>query len=413
MTMQTPKKYRFLIELGKALHIYGVPSYKIQFFLSEIAEKKGIHGSFMDLPTWVNYTFYDGEESYNYVECIPPGNLNLGALSKISQLSKDIINNEIEGPAVSEQLEKIHADTKKVHHFSNIMAYALSSAAFSLLIGTNYVSLIVAFFLGAFIYPFIYFSSKSSYIETTLEALISFMTTVVACLLYLVFPDLNVGLVVLSAIIMYIPGLGITTALEEITSRSLVSGSAKLFDSIISLFKQFFGAVLGFTIMAPLVNFHDLEHISNLPTWLMYLGIPLFSISMIPVFQIRKKDMFLATLTGVLVFSITVIFSGYGLLLSTFMGAVLAVFLSSAFSKITKSNPLVFSTIGIIMLVPGSKSFMGLSDTILHASIINNSNIFEQVAFILMGIIGGLLFAGNFKQTKIAPTVIQSDNLKK
>src|SRR5210317_876175 len=167
--MQIPTKYRFIIELGKALHIYGVPSYKIQFFLSEIAEKKGIQGSFMDLPTWVNYTFYDKEESYNYVECIPPGNLNLGALSKISELSKDIINNEIDGSSISDAFERIKTETKIVNHFSNTIAYGVSSAAFSLLIGTNFISLLVAFLLGASMYGFVYLSKKSNYIETTLE----------------------------------------------------------------------------------------------------------------------------------------------------------------------------------------------------------------------------------------------------
>jgi len=207
--------------------------------------------------------------------------------------------------------------------------------------------------------------------------------------------------------------LGITTALEEITSRSLVSGSAKLFDSLISLFKQFFGVVLGFTIMAPWVSFQDLGYTSELPQWLMYLGIPLFSLALLPIFQVRKKDRLLGILTGILVFSVTSVFSGFGLLLSTFMGAVLAVALSTLFSRITKSNPLVFSTLGIIVLVPGSKSFIGLSNSILHTSIINTGNIFEQIAFILMGIIGGLLFAGNFKQPKFTQTQLEETLMKK
>jgi hypothetical protein len=49
------------------------------------------------------------------------------------------------------------------------------------------------------------------------------------------------------------------------------------------------------------------------------------------------------------------------------------------------------------MLVPGSKSFMGLSNSFLNSSIITADNLYQQVAFILMGIIGGLLFAGVFR----------------
>ena len=48
------KKYQFIVELGKALHIYGIPSYKIQSYLTEVAKTKGIVGSFMDFPTWIH-----------------------------------------------------------------------------------------------------------------------------------------------------------------------------------------------------------------------------------------------------------------------------------------------------------------------------------------------------------------------
>ena len=398
--MEIPKRYQNIIELGKALHVYGIPSYKIQSYLTDIAKKKSIEGSFMDLPTWVNYVFYQGKETYSYIECIPPGNLNLGALSRISELTNDIIDDKTDTFDVKSKLAEIHKKTKRVNHFVLALSYALSSGAFSLMIGTNWISLLFAFLLGAFVYGLVYLSTKSGYIETTLEALLSFLVTLFSCLLYLIFPEFNVGLTVISSIIVFIPGLGITTALEEITSKSLVSGGAKLFDAIISLFKQFFGAVLGFTIMAPFVNFQELSHDSNLPYWLMYLAIPLFALSLLPIFQVRKKDMFLGAVTGVLVFFLTLAFAKFGLLLSTFIGAVAAVAISNMFSKLKKSPQLVFLTQGIIMLVPGSKSFMGLSNSFLHTSILNTSNVFEQVALILMGIIGGLLFAGTFKNPK-------------
>ena len=91
--MATPDKYKFIILLGKALHIYGVPSYKIQNYLTEIALQKGIKGNFMDSPTWINYVFYsdDDEETYNYVECVPPGEINLGALSEAEEITKKVL----------------------------------------------------------------------------------------------------------------------------------------------------------------------------------------------------------------------------------------------------------------------------------------------------------------------------------
>lgn len=398
--MKPPKKYQFIIELGKALHIYGIPSYKIQTYLSEVAEKKGIKGVFMDLPTWINYTFYEDENSYNYVECIPPGSYNLGALSRISEVTDKVINNEIDSSSIQNELKVIQNETKKVNHFLLTLAYAFASGAFSLMIGTNWISFGFSLLFGALVYFIVYLSTKSRYLETVLESLSSFVVTILSCLLFLVFPEFNIAITTLSAIIIFIPGLAITTALEEITSKSLVSGGAKLFDAIISLFKQFFGVLLGLALMSPIIDFQLLNHVSEMPRWIMFCSIPILSITLLPIFQVRKKDMLLGVLTGVSGFFLTVIFSGYGLLLSTFIGTIAVVAISVLFNKITKSPKTVYLTQGIIMLVPGSKSFMGLSSSYLNPAITNSNNLFEQVAFILMGIIGGLLFAGVFRDTK-------------
>ena len=97
----------------------------------------------------------------------------------------------------------------------------------------------------------------------------------------------------------------------------------------------------------------------------------------------------------------TVLFSGYGILVSTFIGTLIVVGMSRVFGLISKTPKTVYLIQGIVMLVPGSKSFMGLSSSFFNPSTSTGSgNLFEQVAFILMGIIGGLLFAGTFREKR-------------
>jgi uncharacterized membrane protein YjjP (DUF1212 family) len=404
--MKVPAKYKFIIELGKALHIYGIPSYKIQSYLTEVANKKGITGSFMDLPTWINYAFYEDEKSYNYIECIPPGYLNLGAFSRIAELMNKVIDSKIDDEAITNELNSIHAKTKIINHYYLTLAYAFSAGCFSLLIGTNWASFGVSLFLGALIYLLVYLTTKSKYLENIFESFSALIATVISCLLTLVFPDLNLGLTILSSIIIFIPGLAITTALEEITSKSLVSGGAKLFDAVILLFKLFFGVLLGLGLMSSLIDINLTNHASEVPKWTLFLAVPLLSITLLPIFQVRKKDMIFGVITGAFAFFITVLLSGYGVLVSTFIGTLAIVGISRLFGRISKTPKTVFLTQGIIMLVPGSKSFMGLSSSFLNSSITGSTNLFEQVVYILMGIIGGLLFAGTFRERKSKKTAI-------
>ena len=399
--MKIPEKYQFIVALGKALHVYGIPSYKIQAYLTEVAKKQGITGSFMDSPTWINYIFYEDENSYSYVECVLPGSLNLGAYSRIAELTNKVIDSKINNYSIHKELALIHAKTKEVNHFRLVLAYAFSAGSFSVLIGTNLVSFFFSLILGALIYLLVFLTGKSKYLENVFESLSALVVTIICCLLTLVFPNLNLGLTILSSIIIFIPGLAITTALEEITSKSLVSGGAKLFDSVILLFKQFFGVLLGLALMTSLVDIDLTYHVSEMPKWTTFFAIPIFSIALLPIFQVRKKDMLFGALTGITAFIMTVLLSGYGILVSTFIGTLVVVGVSRLFGLISKTPKTVFLIQGIVMLVPGSKSFMGLSNSFFHpATTTGSDNLFEQVAFILMGIIGGLLFAGTFRERK-------------
>ncbi|KGL64053.1 threonine/serine exporter ThrE family protein [Polaribacter sp. Hel1_85] len=399
--MKIPEKYRFIVELGKALHIYGIPSYKIQSYLTEVAKTQGITGSFMDLPTWINYVFYEDENSYNYIESIPPGSLNLGAFSRIAELTNKVIDSKIDNSAINKELNIIHAETKNINHLYLTLAYAFSAGSFSIMIGTNWLSFGFSLLLGALIYLLVFLSSKSNYIENVFESLSALVVTVICCSLTLIFPTFNLGLTILASIIVFIPGLAITTALEEITSKSLVSGGAKLFDAILLLFKQFFGVLLGLGLMTSLVDIDLTYHVSSMPKWTIFCAVPIFSIALLPIFQVRKKDMIYGAITGVIAFFTTVLFSGYGVLVSTFIGTLTVVGVSRLFGLISKTPKTVFLIQGVVMLVPGSKSFMGLSNSFFNPSTTTGSaNLFEQVAFILMGIIGGLLFAGTFRERK-------------
>ena len=396
--MKTPKQYQFIIQLGRALHIYGVPSYKIQIYLSQVAKTKGIRGSFMDTPTWINYVFYseDEEESYNHIESVSPGGLNLGALSSAVEITDQVLDDRLDFDEASRDLRLVYMQSKKVNHLILTLAFALAAGSFSLLLGTNWVSCIVASLMGALVYGLNYLAPKSQFINNTLEALAAFVVTIFIGLLSLWLPDLNIPLTILSAIIIFIPGLAITTALEEITYKSLVSGSAKLFDASISLFKQFFGTILGLSVLPLFCDINISPVVSEMPRWIGYAGIPLLAACLLPIFQVRRKDMLYGVLTSIISYGVTVLLSFSGILISTFIGSITVVLVSNLFSHITRSPRHVFITQGIIMLVPGSKAFIGISTVFLGSPIENAGNLGSQVAYILMGVIGGLLFSGSF-----------------
>lgn len=394
--MQIPEKYKFIVQLGKALHTYGVPSYKSQIYLNEIAEKKGIRGSFMDTPTWINYVFYEEDEhTYNYVECVLPGELNLGALSRIVEITNSVLSNKISFVQAKRRIERIESAPLGYGKLTELFAFMISAGAFSIILDTSWASALTASLIGAIIYGITLFAKRSDYIRSTLESLVAFTATIITGLLAAQFGQINISMTILASIIVFIPGLSITTALEEITSRSLVSGTAKLFDALVSLFKQFFGVVLGLAILPMFIDLKPNIVVNDVPQWVDYFAIILLALSLMPVFKVQPKDLLFCVIAGFMSFYTTTLLDFTGILVSIFIGTFVAVLASKLFSKITKSPELVFLVPGIIMLVPGSKAFIGLSSVFLNEGN-THSNMGEQILYIFMGIIGGLIFSGSF-----------------
>ncbi len=401
--MTIPKRYKFIIELGKALHICGVPSYKIQIYLQEIAKKKGIQGSFMDTPTWINYVFYEEDENtYNYTECVPPGEINLGALSKVIEITQNVTDNTYTFSEAYSQIKGMDYRSFGYGRIAEFFAFVFAGGGFSMIINPNWTSAFAAAFASAIIYFITLLADKSIYIKSILETLVSFVSTMLIGLLSTIFKDIYISLTVLSSIIIFIPGLSLTTALEEITARNLVSGTAKLFDAIISLFKQWFGVVLGLSILPLFVDIHFRLPNYNIPSVFTYFAIFLLCVSLIVSFKVRLKDAFFSILTGGISFCTTILLEPMGILLSIFAGTIVTTTISKVLGRLTKTSRLVFLIPGLIMLVPGSKAFIGLSSFFIKDDVSNTiySNMGEQVLFIFMGIIGGLIFSGAFMENR-------------
>ncbi|TKG91948.1 threonine/serine exporter family protein [Puteibacter caeruleilacunae] len=399
--MQVPQKYKFIVQLGKALHTYGVPSYKSEMYLKDVAEKKGIQASFMDSPTWINYVFYEeDEQTYSHVESVLPGELNLGALSRIVEVANKLVAGDINFEQARDDIESIKTAPIGYSSIIELIAFMTSAGAFSVILDTSWTSSIAAGFVGGIVYLVTIWSRYSVYVRSTLESMVALVATIVTGILSLYFDQINISMTILASIIVFIPGLSITSALEEITARNLVSGTAKLFDALVSLFKQFFGVVLGLAILPLFVKLNPQPVINDIPHWVDYPAMVLMTASLTPAFKIRPKDVFLCVVVGFLSFFSTTLFAFAGILVSIFIGTLVSVSVSKLFSKLTKSPRLVFLIPGIIMLVPGSKTFIGLSSVFLNETGAA-SNMGEQIFYIFLGIIGGLIFSGTFMDREL------------
>jgi len=80
---------------------------------------------------------------------------------------------------------------------------------------------------------------------------------------------------VLSAVIVLVPGLALTMGLAELSSRNLVSGTARIMDAIMQLFKLYFGAFLGIAVGLVYLGENQFQPAASLPYWATWLAVGL------------------------------------------------------------------------------------------------------------------------------------------
>jgi uncharacterized membrane protein YjjP (DUF1212 family) len=396
------KRRRFLIRLAKTLHQCGTPAYQLEAHLIKISGTLELGGSFLISPTTITCVFWpkgDREnQEHTYITRVQPGDLDLALLARTDQLVEELCSGKRDLDHALIRLEEI---THKPHPYPSwmiLLAFGLASAAFSLLMGTSWVDVGASYVLGIMVYFLVYWAESYPRIQTALEPLSAILAAFFVTGISHIAPSMNNSLVVLASIIVFIPGLALTVGLSELAARDLISGTARVMDALMVMFKLYFGAVLGFAIgdacwgnLVPAINS---EQAIPLPSWSSWLAVLILSFCLMVIFKIRLKDALWGVSAGFLAHATNMLASAYfGIALGTFFAALMIGIYANLYARWRKAPAAIVLLQGIVILVPGSKIYMGLNSAISGQEIIHIDQVSSQAFLILMSLVAGLIFA--------------------
>ncbi len=396
-------KYQFIIKLGAALHAFGIQAFRLEAHLNRISHNQGIAGSFVVTPTSLTFVFssLDKQLQHTHVMRVRPGNIDLGKLADINYVVEQLIAEKLTVVQAHIQLNEIEASPPLYSSALSLMAFGASSGAFAMLIGTDWLNISFATGLGVICYLFVYCSQFYPRITLGLEPLVACVNGLIAVGAHAIDPAIHVPLAVLSSIIIFIPGLSITLGLNELAARELISGTARLMDAAMLLFKLYFGAMFGIALGSLLWGEAEIPDVNALPDWSAWLAVLMLSSSLGAVFNVRRKDVVWGIGSGFLAYAMAA--AGILLLgdaLGYFIGA-LAVGLYGNLYAIWKKSPATIVLLqGIVVLVPGSKTYMGLNSLITGYSIVSDPNLGTDTFLVFMSLVAGLIFANIILPTK-------------
>ena len=391
------EKRRFIVKLGKMLHKFGTPAYRLEVHLLNVAEFLGIGAAFAITPTVLTFVIWQpGEENeYTHVARVMPGELDLGSLSRTDEIVDAVANGEMTLTQATARLNEIAAMPNPYSRIFTFLAFGAAGGAFAMLMKASWHDVFWATLISLLVYLFVLWAEKSRRVTNMLEPLVAmvsaFTATAIAAFLD---PSIQVPIVVLSAIIVFIPGLALTLGLAELAARHLVSGTARIMDAVMMLFKLYFGAYLGLALGQLCFGETLYQPEVSVPGWTAWLAIAALCGSLVIVFRARKKHALWGIASGFIAFSASMFGGVYlGLALGAFVGAFAVGVYGNIFTRLMNAPASIVSLQGMIVLVPGSKTYIGLNSFISGQQMAPTDGIGQQTFLIFMSLVAGFIFA--------------------
>lgn len=400
------QKRRLIVKLGKMLHKYGTPSFRLEAYLLEVASHLGLHASFISTPTSLNFVIWTDkhEDEYNLSLRLQPGDLDMNSLSLTDELASQLLAGEVSLTQADQSLDSIDKLGSPYGKWLTWLAFGFSTAGFSVLMGASALEILWSGLLGSIAYFWTLWSQYSKRVHMMLEPITAIVSGFGACVISrFIDPGINIPLIVLSSIIVLVPGLALTMGLAELSSRNMVSGTARIMDAIMQLFKLYFGAFIGIAMGFALLGENQYEPQASLPFWATWVALFVLSMTLVVIFRTRIKHIPWALAAAFLAYAATTwgaMFAQQGL--GAFVGAFALGVFANLFTRITHQPATIVAMHGLIVLVPGSKTYMGLNSFISGKDFVNAQQVGQEVFLVFMSLVAGLIFANAVMPTKKA-----------
>lgn len=387
------RQVKFILRFGKALHSAGAPAHTLEATMTDMCDLMQIRGQFLSLPTSIVAGFTKGDEEITKVERVEPMGVNLGKLSNVDMVAREVIENRIsyeEGyQKLDEMLETGDLFGKRIH-----MAYFLfSTTGFMVLFGGTWGDLIASMVVGC-IMGLMSIVKPVGLVRQLFEAIVAVVASLATYLLAKLFPGLNIAVIIISSLIIFMPGLFITIAIAEIATNNLVSGTARLVGGVMILLKLTFGVFIGSKI-ASWFHYKPLDiEFEAIPMWVTFLTLPVTAFMSVINFKANRSDWKWVTLAGIYGYLCSKLGAHFlGTELGMFFGGACVGAMSNIFARLKDKPSSVFQWPGMILLVPGSVGYRGMNSLFQRDVVGGLDTAFTMIALALALVVG--VFFGN------------------
>ncbi len=368
-----------LIDLGFALASYGIPSHNIEYHLTLIASYFGVDLYASSTPTYLALSIGNpiDHRSQSVMIRINSTSLNMHKLILLDEMADNIAKGKLNIKEARKCIESV-IETPNIYtsYFHTIFANAFAALCFSIFLDANWLEAISAFTSGACAGTLICLSGQFELIDkiiNVLAALIGgFIAIAVKSLIaYRIGKNYSCFLVTLAGVYSFIPGLGITLSIAELSTRNLISGTSRLTAALITLIQIAFGVLLSYKLEILILN--EYSNPPHVPNELYAYAIAVFILTIcshvLLRIPIQPNSSLTILATNYIAFFGTLFARRYfGLEIGSFIGSLCIGIIANLYARFANKPSIVVTATAILFLVPGSLGVRSLFALVLRDS---------------------------------------------
>lgn len=247
--METGKILRVALDLGDILLRSGAEVYRVEETIIRVCKSYNINCDCHCTLTGI-FISSDGTSndihSLTVIKRVKNRTVDLHKIELVNKFSRELENKEFTYEEATKRIKEI----EKTPYFSfriMLIAAAFNAYIYSLLFGGNAVDGVVAFAIGTLCYGLKAYISKYGFFEF----LQLFLSGIIAGAMALIFKiwivDLNVDKVIVGSIMVFMPGVAITSGIKDALNGDMISSFAKIGEGALTACAL--GAGVGITLV--------------------------------------------------------------------------------------------------------------------------------------------------------------------
>ena len=390
----------FLASLGSALSAIGETVDAVELRLSRVARAYGLSDArFSALPTSLFLTLGQGRAATIEPTTRLSATPRLDQIAAVHLLAGRAEQGQITPAEGIAQLEEIRRLDNRFGAVASVLGYVTLTIGIALILHPAVRDVIAAAVLGALVGVLQRLGRR----RRTLEMLMPFLAAFCVAALTALMVKHNVtepGLrAMIAALVVFIPGVALTTSFLELTEGQMIAGSSRLVWSAMQLGLLAFGIVAGVEAVGVPASRVFSSTDTVLGWWAPWLGVLVFAVGVTVAWSAPPGAfasllvVLYAAWTGQVVGN--ALFGGYA---SGFVGAVVMTFVAYLLARLPSTMPVYAMFLpGFWLLVPGSLGLIGLTTFIAIPDSAASGDVFAvvgSIASVALGVLCGIEFYG-------------------